>query len=88
MIVLPALEKITSEFTPERLDHRNKMYAKHYKTLIDRAGRNPLIYVHPIRAAATVLREYFSLSHGVRESEVAESRGFIGSVREEIILEG
>ena len=61
-IVHPALERMIGEFGPRRIEQRNRLYEKHYKTLIDSSAERGTMFREPLEALVTVLMEDFGLS--------------------------
>jgi len=83
-ILHPVLEKMIGEFTPERFEQRDRLYRKHYKTLIDSPPDRQALYVHALRALLCVLKQDFALC----EREVPEqSRDFLSSINQELTIE-
>lgn len=84
-IVAPAIYKMLTEFDPGRVEDRNKFYQKQYKTLIDAPNHLGTAYGHALRA----LYEILKTDYIVTEKHItSEARGFLGSLGEEINIEG
>jgi nitrate reductase molybdenum cofactor assembly chaperone len=83
-IVAPALEKIISEFDPEKIQQKNKIYKKHQKTLIQRSEAYGTIYQYPLKALHLILATDFEL----RPAELTvQGSDFLNSVGSEIRIE-
>ncbi len=61
-ILHPALERMVAEFGPARMDQRNGLYKKHFKTLIASSNERGTMFREPLTAVLQVLREVFALS--------------------------
>ncbi len=59
-IIIPALSKIISEFDIKQLEKKNKVYKKHYKTLIERSENYGVIYLQPLLAIRNILQVDFN----------------------------
>ena len=84
-ILAPALRKMIQEFIPARLDQKNKLYQKHYKTLIEAPGHDVRTYQHVLKALYWVLRKDFSVKE--RNLENDEHCDFLQSVSAEMDIE-
>ena len=83
-ILHPVLEKMIVEFSGERIQQRNRLYKKHYKTLIDSSPDRQTMYVHALKALQGVLSQDFELT----EREVPQqTRDFLSSVAQELAIE-
>jgi nitrate reductase assembly molybdenum cofactor insertion protein NarJ len=83
-ILHPALERMIAEFGPQRMEQRNKLYQKHFKTVIASSPQRSTIFLKPLVAVREVLREDFGLS----ESELPEQgNDFLRSVGRELDIE-
>ena len=60
-ILHPALERMIAEFGPKRMEQRNGLYEKHFKTLIATSTERGTIFRMPLAAALEVLKEDFGL---------------------------
>jgi nitrate reductase assembly molybdenum cofactor insertion protein NarJ len=83
-VLHPALERMTAEFAPERMEQRNALYRKHFKTLIASSAERGTIFRRPLAALLAVLREDFDLAE--RERPEPES-DFLRSVGRELDIE-
>jgi nitrate reductase assembly molybdenum cofactor insertion protein NarJ len=61
-ILHPALERMVAEFGPRRMEQRNGLYRKHFKTLIASSADRSTMFREPLTAVLQVLREDFALS--------------------------
>jgi nitrate reductase molybdenum cofactor assembly chaperone len=83
-IVAPAVRKIISEFDPNRISKKKKVYLRHHKTWIERSEDYGSFYQKPLIALYTVMAEDFQVT------EVAPSRpsaDFLKNIGTEIELE-
>lgn len=84
-IVIPALRKMIAEFDPRRLEQKNALYKKHYKTLIETTVDKATLYRHALVALDGVLQKDFpSAASAVVDSQ---DRGFLGSIGAEMTVE-
>jgi nitrate reductase assembly molybdenum cofactor insertion protein NarJ len=83
-ILHPAVKRMIAEFGPERMEQRNRLYKKHYKTLIASSPERGTIFRNPLVAVREVLREDF----GPSEWEPPEqANDFLRSVGRELDIE-
>jgi nitrate reductase molybdenum cofactor assembly chaperone len=83
-IVAPALDKVISEFDPEKIQQKNKIYKKHQKTLIQRSEEYGTIYQYPLKALHLILATNFEL----KPAELTvQGSDFLNSVGSEIRIE-
>jgi nitrate reductase assembly molybdenum cofactor insertion protein NarJ len=83
-MIIPALEKILSEFNPDRIASKKKVYLKHHKTIIESSEHYGLLYRKPLEAIMLVLRQDF----GVPETPKDElSSEFLRNIGTEMTLE-
>jgi len=83
-IVAPALDKIISEFDPDKIQQKNRIYKKHQKTLIQRSEEYGTIYQYPLKALHRVLATDFEL----KPTELTvQGSDFLNSVGSEIRIE-
>ena len=61
-ILHPALERMIAEFGRRRMEEKNTLYKKHFKTLIASSAERGTIYREPLAALVAVLKEDFALS--------------------------
>lgn len=60
MILIPSINKILNDFTPERINMKQKIYKKHQKTLLENPTDYPLIYYFLFSALVLILNEDFN----------------------------
>ena len=83
-ILHPALRMMIEEFGPSRMQERNRLYKKHFKTLIASSDERGTIFRTPLEALVAVLEEDFSFS----PREIPESASdFLRSVGRELEIE-
>lgn len=58
-VVRPAVERMVAEFGPERMEQRDRLYAKHFKTLIAASAERGTMFREPLAALAAVLDRDF-----------------------------
>ena len=61
-ILHPALERMIEEFGVHRMEAKNKLYRKHFKTLIATSAERGTMFRAPLAALLAVLKEDFHLS--------------------------
>lgn len=83
-ILRPALERMIDEFEPRRIDQRNALYEKHYKTLLVSSPNRATLFRTPLAAVLEVLKEDFRLG-AWRPPE--QSNDFLRSLDRELALE-
>ncbi len=86
-ILAPALLEMIREFSPDRIEDRNKSYKKHYKTLIETPSVKAsafTLYRHALKALYDVLKKDFSL---IEEIPLERTNDFLTSVRRENEIE-
>ncbi|MBZ0114337.1 MAG: hypothetical protein K8J08_17880, partial [Thermoanaerobaculia bacterium] len=83
-IVHPAVQMMTAEFGSSRIKQRDKLYKKHYKTLIDSSAERGTMFRYPLASLALVLKEDFGLSEWVPPERTSD---FLHSVRRELDIE-
>jgi len=83
-ILYPALKMMIEEFDPYRMEERNRLYKKHFKTLIDASQDRGTMYCRPLAAVVAVLREDFELSDRARPEHASD---FLGSIGREMAIE-
>jgi nitrate reductase assembly molybdenum cofactor insertion protein NarJ len=83
-ILHPALRMMIEEFGSSRMEERNRLYEKHYKTLIASSEDRGTIFRIPLAALVAVLEEDFSFSP--REIS-APGSDFLRSIDRELEIE-
>ncbi len=61
-ILHPALERMIAEFGQQRMEDRNRLYKKHFKTLIASSADRATMFRAPLAAVLQVIKEDFGLS--------------------------
>jgi nitrate reductase assembly molybdenum cofactor insertion protein NarJ len=83
-ILHPALRMMIEEFGSSRMEERNRLYEKHYKTLIASSEDRGAIFRIPLAALVAVLEEDFSFS----PRELSEQGSdFLRSIDRELEIE-
>jgi nitrate reductase assembly molybdenum cofactor insertion protein NarJ len=83
-ILHPALGRMIEEFGSDRLQERNRLYRKHYKTLIASSDERGTMFRRPLAALVAVLKQDFSLSTREKPEIVSD---FLRSVGRELDIE-
>jgi nitrate reductase assembly molybdenum cofactor insertion protein NarJ len=83
-VVRPAVERMVAEFGPERMAQRDRLYAKHFKTLIAASAERGTMFREPLAALAAVLDRDFDRA----EPKPAERNSdFLQSIGRELDIE-
>ncbi len=84
-ILAPALRTMIAEFELQRIAEKNKLYQKHYKTLIETSQAQARVYQQALKALFIVIKEDF----GVSEESLNEylHHDFFGSLKTEMSVE-
>ena len=82
-LLVPALDSMIAEFDPTRVQKRNEMYKKHYKTVIDSAPETATIYSYSLKAIRKMLEADFTI---VDHSESIRNNDFLRSVDRELSI--
>jgi nitrate reductase assembly molybdenum cofactor insertion protein NarJ len=80
----PALHQMIAEFGSQRCEQRNKLYQKHYKTLIASSEHRGTMFRAPLSALLEVLKEDFALSDW---QPPEQDNDFLRSVGRELEIE-
>ena len=83
-ILRPALRQMIAEFDPKRMEERNRLYKKHFKTLITSSVERVAIFGLPLRALAAVLDRDFALQE---RTQPQPKHDFLRSIRQELDIE-
>lgn len=83
-IIIPAIEKIISEFNQDRIIKKNEIYEKHYKTLIQTSEKFAVIYQHTFRTLLMILLKDFNIQ---QKSLPEKNSDFLRSLNTELELE-
>ncbi len=83
-ILYPALERMVSEFEPQRSEQRDGLYEKHYRTLIASSAKRRNIFREPLRAVIAVLKADFTLTDWVPPEQ---DNDFLNAIGRELEIE-
>jgi len=83
-ILHPAIDKMIGEFSADRLSKRNRLYQKHYKTLIASSADRGIMYGDALGALLDVLVQDFGLRDRPRPEEKSD---FLQSLGREMEIE-
>jgi nitrate reductase assembly molybdenum cofactor insertion protein NarJ len=83
-ILHAAVRTMIAEFGPERMEERNKLYEKHFKTLIDSSASRGTMFRQLLVALLTVLEEDFNPSERQQPKQQSD---FLRSVGRELDIE-
>ncbi len=84
-ILAPALGKMIDEFGPERMAKKDKLYRKHYKTLLETSPDHAAVYRHALNALFSVLRQDFQIHEETPDKFTRND--FLGSLNAEMSVE-
>lgn len=84
-ILAPALNTMIHEFDPQRMEEKNKLYKKHYKTLIETPNNNSMTYQYALKTLFSVLKEDFQIQEEVLSGYVKND--FLASLNNEMSIE-
>jgi nitrate reductase assembly molybdenum cofactor insertion protein NarJ len=87
-IIAPALSEMIGEFSPDRIQTKNKSYKKHYKTLLDNApvaDKAVTLYRYALMALYEVLKQDFPRIE--KQPLERNANDFLGSVVQENTIE-
>lgn len=84
-ILHPALDRMIDDFDLRRLEAKNRLYKKHYKTLIVSSPERGTIFREPLAAVLEVLRADFGLPALARPERDDD---FLSSIGRELAIEG
>jgi nitrate reductase assembly molybdenum cofactor insertion protein NarJ len=77
-ILHPAIDNMIYEFGADRILERNRLYRKHYKTLIATSDQRGTMYIDALQALLAVIKQDFDLGEYVRpevKSDFLQSLG-------------
>ncbi len=83
-VLHPCLERMIAEFSQRRIQARNGLYQKHYKTLIVSSPERATIFREPLAAVLAVLKEDFTLSAWTPPEQ---DNDFLGRIGQELEIE-
>lgn len=77
LLVLPAVEKMVSEFSLDKIEKKDKVYKKHQKVLLDYSQNNRTIFQNTLMALFMVLQRdfnYYGINNSSTETEVNRNK--------------
>ena len=83
-VVRPAVERMVAEFGPERMEQRNSLYARHFRTLIASSAERGTIFREPLAALAAVLDRDFERTE---RKPPERNNDFLQSIGRELDIE-
>lgn len=90
-VIYPSLEQIMSDFNPEKIKMKTKIYKKHHKTIIEKSEKYALIYEKPLKALMKLLEaDYDKLIQDRKSMSVdyqVQTKDFLSSVSTEMNIE-
>jgi len=84
IIIIPALDKILSEFNAESVSMKNKIYKRQHKTIIDQSEDYGRIYLKPLTAINEILKKDFNY---IKPNNDLSSNSFTKSIKTEIEID-
>jgi nitrate reductase assembly molybdenum cofactor insertion protein NarJ len=83
-ILHPAIDNMIHEFGADRILERNRLYRKHYKTLIATSENRGTMYIDALQALLAVLKQDFDLGEYLRPEQKSD---FLQSLGREMEIE-
>lgn len=83
-ILHPALEAMVAEFEPRRVEERQGLYRKHFRTLIATSPRRWEMFRHPLAAVLGVVKQDFGITAWTPPEE---NNDFLRSLGRELEIE-
>jgi nitrate reductase assembly molybdenum cofactor insertion protein NarJ len=83
-ILHPAIDNMIYEFGANRILERNRLYRKHYKTLIATSANRGTMYIDALQGLLTVLKQDFNLADYRRPEQTSD---FLRSLGREMEIE-
>ncbi len=83
-ILHPALERMIAEFEVRRREARDRLYRKHFRTLIVSSAARATVFREPLEATLELLVEDFGLA---RAPAAGPTGGFLNSIGRELEVE-
>lgn len=83
-LIMPALEKIISEFEADNVNLKNKIYKKQYKTIIDQSEDFGRIYQKPLQVIHKILEKDFDYK---KPEDELNTNSFTRSIKTEIEID-
>ena len=88
LLIAPSLRKMIGEFSPERIETKNKAYQKHYKTLLESPVGKKInavtLYRYTLEALLDILAANFVL---IEQKELPQTCDFLKSIKQENEIE-
>ena len=84
-IIAPALKKMIAEFDPHQLEKKNKLYKKHYKTLIESPIEKATIYCYTLKTMEIIIKQDFDFKEQPAPSQ--QTQDFLQSLGTEMVVE-
>ncbi|MCB9800371.1 MAG: hypothetical protein H6757_06395 [Candidatus Omnitrophica bacterium] len=85
ILLVPALRKMLAEFGAERVTVRNRLYKKHYKTLLESVPNRSGAYYHALSALFEIVKSDFDVKDGPADELLKND--FLNSVKSEMDVE-
>jgi nitrate reductase assembly molybdenum cofactor insertion protein NarJ len=83
-ILHPAVEQMLEEFGTRRIEAKNKLYRKHFKTLIASSAERGTMFRGPLAALLAVLKQDFQLAEWIPPEK---DNDFLGAIGRELDIE-
>lgn len=83
-LIMPALDKIISEFNVENVNLKNKIYKKQHKTIIEQSEDFGRIYQKPLIVVYKILKKDFNY---VKPEDESNTNSFTRSIKTEIEID-
>lgn len=83
-ILHPGVERMIEEFGTRRIEAKNKLYRKHFKTLIASSAERGTMFADPLAALLEVLKQDFQLADWTPPER---DNDFLGSIGRELDIE-
>lgn len=83
-IVRPAVQRMIGEFGPERMERRDDLYEKHFRTLIASSPTRSTLFRDPLAALAAVLDQDFER---IERARTVPGNDFLGAIGRELDIE-
>jgi len=83
-ILHPSVEQMIAEFGPGRIEEKNRLYQKHFKTLIDSSATRGTVFRRPLVALLMVLEQDFELPE---QRQPEQQSDFLRSIGRELDIE-
>jgi len=83
-LIMPALEKIISEFNPDNVNLKNKIYKKQHKTMIEQSEDFGRIYQKPLQVIYKILEKDFNYK---KPEDELNTTSFTNSIKTEMEID-